>query len=466
MVSTAKSAVPKGIKWVSLQFTDINGRLREVSISAPEFNPDGIEKGFPKLDGSSIDGFAEIHESDMVLSPVTKTLRRVPWDEKSMLVINKLYKKSGEGRFEKDPRLVAERTEEELAKNGFSAFIAPEIEFFIFDKVDIDAALPQAGIGYKLYSEEAPWSNSAQAINYKKGYYPVTPMDKTAEVRRSIAEILSDSFGMQIEAVHHEVATAGQAEINFRYSTLLDTSDKVQMFKYVARNVSAAHQKIATFMPKPMFGDNGSGMHTNISLWNKSKNKNLMYDQKDKYCELSQLGRYAVGGLLEHARALSAIVSPTTNSYRRLVPGYEAPTYIAWSRSNRSIAARIPTYHKGIPSTKRIEYRPPDPSANPYLAFSAVLMAALDGVKRKIEPGDPVDENVYHMTEKRKQELKIPQLPGSLIDALSALKSDSEFLKPVFDARLLDAYIDLKQKEAERINSYPHPIELSTYFDL
>ena len=402
----------------------------------------------------------------MVLSPIPETAGRVPWDETSMRFLNKVYKKAGEGRFEKDPRFAAERTEEVFAKNKLLSFFGPEIEFFIFDKVDMDIASPSSGTGYKIHSSEAPWSNDAQSIGFKKGYYPVPPMDKTADLRKSVAETLSKDFGLSIEAVHHEVATAGQAEINFKYSRLLKAADGVQLFKYAARNIASRQGKIVTFMPKPMFGDNGSGMHTNVSFWSSTGDKNVMYDPNDKYAELSQTGRYAVGGLLSHAMALSALVSPTTNSYRRLVPGYEAPTYIAWSRANRSVAARIPTYHKGKASTKRVEYRPPDPAANPYLAFSALALAMLDGIKKKIDPGDPVDANLYELSKERKTALHIKELPGSLTEAISALKSDNSFLKEAFTNELLETYMEIKEREAVNINNYPHPIELSTYFDL
>jgi len=292
--------------------------------------------------------------------------------------------------------------------------------------------------------------------------YPLL-IDKVYEIRREAAEVLEDYFGFTIEAHHHEVATAGQSEINFKYSTLVKSADNVVTFKYVLRNIAAKHDKLATFMPKPLVGDNGSGMHTSISLYRGQEN--LFYDPDDDYAELSQLGRYFVGGLLEHARALSAIVSPTVNSYRRLVPGYEAPVYLAWSRGNRSACVRVPIYFKGNPN-KRIEYRPPDPSCNPYLAFAALLMAGLDGKKKKIDPGDPVDENIYLMSPEKRRQLGIKELPGSLWEALEELKSDNDLLKPVFTNNVLEKYLKLKEKEWKTVNMYTPPIEYHLYFNI
>jgi len=261
------------------------------------------------------------------------------------------------------------------------------------------------------------------------------------------------------------VATAGQGEIDFRFSTLVDTADKVQTLKYVGKNVAASKGLVMTFMPKPMFGDNGTGMHTHFSLWTSDGKKNLMYDPSDEYAELSQTGRYVVGGVLHHARALSAIVSPTTNSYRRLIPGFEAPVYLAWSKGNRSAVIRVPSYYRGMEVAKRIEYRAPDPSTNPYLAFSAILMAALDGVNKKMDPGDPVDENIYHLTPERRKQLDIRELPRSLDEALDELESDMEFLKPVFNSSILDTYISLKRDETRALAQYPHPMEMYYYLD-
>jgi glutamine synthetase len=285
-------------------------------------------------------------------------------------------------------------------------------------------------------------------------------------IRLEAVNMLTDHFGFTIEATHHEVATAGQGEINFMFSTLTDSADKVQTLKYVLKNIAAAHGMVATFMPKPMFGDNGTGMHTNFSLWSADGKRNEMYDPTDQYAEISQTGRYAIGGILGHAGALSALSSPTTNSYRRLIPGYEAPVYTAWSKSNRSAVIRVPAYYKGMEKAKRIEYRAPDPSANPYLSFSALLMAAMDGISKKIEPPAHVDENIYHISKERRKEMGIGELPRSLSDAVDALESDSAFLKPVFGSSLLETFIEMKREEVAVMAQYPHPMELYYYMDV
>ncbi len=451
------------VDWLELQFTDFFGSLRQVLVPADELNEKTMKTGFAKLDGSSIVGFADIQDSDMVLMPIPESLTMLPWAQGVARVLNKIYYKAGSERFERDPRNVAERAQGYLSGKGYSSFFAPESEFFLFDGLELDIDNPASGIGYKIKSSEAPASGSISSIPYKGGYYPVTPLDKTYSTRLKIVNTLKNNFDFKIEATHHEVATAGQAEINYRYSEMLDAADRFQTLKFVARNIAKGDNMLALFMPKPFVGDNGSGMHTNFSIWNESQEKNLMYDARDKYSELSQLGRYAVGGLMEHARALSAIVSPSTNSYKRLVPGYEAPVYIAWSKSNRSAAIRIPTYHRGQEATKRIEYRPPDPLANPYLSFSALLLAALDGIEKKREPGDPIDENIYHLSKQKRNELGVKELPGDLNTALDELESDNQFLRKAFPVSVIDTYLGLKRAEAKKIGSYPNPIEFSVY---
>jgi glutamine synthetase len=466
-VSAILESIKSGdIKWVDIQFTDLPGRLQQITIPGTEFSEESFVDGFGKLDGSSIKGFTEIYESDMILIPVAETARMLPWAPRTARILAEVHKGGRKGRFDRDPRGVAERAESYQEELGFKSYFGPEPEFFLFDAVNVDVSRPSSGTGYQLHSREAPWSNSGGfTVRHKEGYYPATPVDQVADVRKEIVEALIDSFGFSIEAAHHEVATAGQSEINFRFSTLVDSADKVQTLKYVARNVASKNGMLATFMPKPMFGDNGSGMHTHFSVWSRKDNRNVMFDMKDEYAELSDEGRYIIGGMLEHARALSAIVSPTVNSYRRLIPGYEAPVYLAWSRSNRSAVVRVPGYYKGVEKAKRMEYRAPDPSCNPYLAFAAMLMAGMDGIRRKISPGDSVDENLYHMGADRRKEKAVRELPRSLDEALDALEGDNNFLRPVFGKELIDTYVNMKRDECRVMASYPNPIEIHHYLD-
>lgn len=453
------------VKWVDLQFTDLLGSLQHVTIPAKDFDESGITQGFGKLDGSSIKGFTTIYESDMILKPVPSTVALLPWMEGTARVLCDVHWGGGRKRFERDPRSIAENAQHREKELGYRSYFGAEPEFFIFDSVEMDVSNPHGGTGYKLHAREAPWEGKGGAIRFKEGYYPAPPRDQLMAVRHEIVNTLTDTFGFEIEAHHHEVATAGQGEIDFKFSTLADSADKVQTMKYVVKNIAHQHGMIATFMPKPMYGDNGTGMHTHLSLWTADGKKNLMYDSADEYAELSQVGRYAIGGLLEHARALSAIVSPTTNSYRRLIAGFEAPVYLAWSRSNRSAIVRVPGYYKGVEHAKRIEYRAPDTSSNPYLAFSAILAAALDGVTKKKDPGIATEENIFELTPKRKKELGIKGLPRSLDESLDELESDSAFLKPIFNDSIIETFIELKREEAMKMAMYPHPMEVYYYLD-
>ncbi len=465
MVSTSeiiRKIEEKGIKWIDLQLTDLAGKLHHVTISTGLVSPETLEKGYGKLDGSSVKGFTTIDQSDLVLKPVLETFAVVPWFKDTARFICQVYGMMGSGRFERDPRYVAERLEETLASEGLRAYTAVEPEFFIFDSLEFGVEGHESY--YRIRAREAPWSpGSGLKLRTKEGYYPAPPQDQMMAVRQEIAETLAE-FGVTVDVHHHEVATGGQGEINFRYSTPTRTADNIQTLKYVAKMVAYQHGMVAVFMPKPIGGDNGSGMHTHVSVWR--GDTNLFYDPDDDYAELSQYARYFIGGLIEHGRALSAIVSPTVNSYKRLIPGYEAPVYLAWSRANRSAAIRIPVYQRGVKNSKRIEYRPPDPSANPYLALSAIILAGLDGVRKKIDPGDPVDENIYHMTPEKRRELGIKVLPRSLEEALDELESDNEFLKPVFPQSLLEAYVELKRKEIDLTRMYPSPVEIMLYHDV
>jgi len=454
-----------GIEWVDLQVTDLSGKLHHVTIHRSMVDEDSLKEGFGKLDGSSVAGFSTIDDSDLVLKPVIESYAVLPWYEATARFLTQVYWNLGRGRFERDPRWVSERTEELLAGEGLTAYTSVEPEFFIFDGMEFNVSMGEAY--YRLYSSEATWSSDDYKgirTRPKKGYYPAPPQDQLMDIRMEIVNTLRRNFNVPAEVHHHEVATGGQAEVNFRFATPTVTGDRLQTLKYVAKMVAYKHGKVATFMPKPVLNDNGSGMHTHVSIWR--GDTNLFYDESDEYAELSQYARYFIGGLLEHGRALSAILSPTVNSYRRLVPGFEAPVYLAWSRANRSATVRVPVYYKGDSRSKRIEYRPPDPAANPYLALPAIIMAGLDGVRKKIEPGDPVDENIYHMSAEKRRQLGIKSLPGSLEEALQELESDNEFLKPAFSESVISAYLDLKWGEVKEARLHPSPIEFLMYHDV
>ena len=464
-----KAIKEQGIKFIELQFTGLMGRFHHTTVNANMFDESSIEDGMPKLDGSSIKGFSEIHESDMVLKPDPNTFAVIPWIErdKTARMICDVHWGYGGGRLARDPRGIAQRAEKFLKEEGYNiAYWGPEVEFFVFDKVTWDSMTPSKGSGYSIESREAPWSsNAAYPIRLKDGYLPATPNDTLTDYRNECVDILNENFGVICDAHHHEVATGGQCEIDIYYDTLTNMADGALTYKYVVKNIARKYDMVATMMPKPVALDNGSGMHVNVSLWN---DKNEFYDPNDKHAELSQLGRYFGGGIMEHAMSLSAIVAPTTNSYRRLVPGYEAPVYIAWSKRNRSAIVRIPTYFKGekAAKTKRIEFRAPDPSCNPYLCFSAILAAGLDGIRKKSDIGDPVDEDIYKMSAQKRKEMGIKQLPGSLKQAIEQLESDNAYLKPLFIDDTIQTIIEMERKDSMDVSMRPHPHEFHLYFDL
>ncbi len=460
------------VKFIDLQFTDGPGRLQHVSVPAYQLDLDSFNLGLPKLDGSSIRGFVEIHESDMMLKPDPSTFTVLPWipeNIKTARMICDVYWGYELGRLSKDPRGVAQKAEQVLREQGFDvSYWGPEIEFFVFDKVYWDVMMPWQGQSYKIESREAIWSptGSNYPIRFKEGYFPAPPQDTLMEYRAECARMLEENFGIVIDAHHHEVATAGQCEIDMHYDSLTNMADNVVTYKFVTKNIAYLKGMMATMMPKPIFGDNASGMHVHASLW--KGGVNLFYDPKDPHAELSQIGRYFAGGLMTHSRSLAAIVAPTTNSYRRLVPGFEAPVYIAWSRRNRSANVRVPVYQKGPKSAavKRIEFRPPDPSCNPYFCFAAMLSAGLDGVKKKIDMGNPTDENIYLLTPERRRELGIKELPGSLKEAIEELQSDQEYLKPIFSQDVIEKIVENGMKEYTEISIRPHPYEFQLYFDI
>lgn len=461
----------QGVKFVDLQFMDVPGRTQHVTIPSPMFDEDAFSKGVSKLDGSSIKGFAEIFESDMLLLPDPSTFGVVPWIDpayKTAKMICDVHWGFGKGRFERDPRYVAQKAEEKLKSAGFTdSYWGPELEFFVFDSASWDVSTPFS-TGFKITSVEAALESRGTnfPIRWKEGYYPVPPADTLQEYRSEVSSYLYDSFGIVVDAHHHEVATAGQCEIDMFRDSLVPMADSVLTYKYVIKNVANRRGMIATTMPKPIFGDNASGMHVASSLWKGPKN--VFYDADDEYAELSQAGRYYAGGLLAHSRALTAICNPTTNSYRRLVPGFEAPVFVAWSKANRSANVRIPVYEKGTSAEgkKRVEFRTPDPSANPYLVFAAIVSAGLDGIKKKLDPGSPVDEDIYKLTPEKRKKYSVGSLPTSLAESLEALKSDDTFLKDIFSSSMIETIIDLETENYNAVSARPHPYEFYLYFDI
>ncbi len=441
------------IDWIELQFTDLVGTLHGVSVNSRDFY-ENLTRGFVKLDGSSIKGFSNIECSDLLLKPIVSTFARIPWHDRVGRVISAIYDPYTKRRFSKDPRYVAEEIEKLLNDKGLRALIGVEIEFFVFDKAEYYVSSYDQVL--KIRSQE---SDGLYKTPLKGSYYTIEPYDRFSGYRLVLGKVLKEYFNIRIKNHHHEVASAGQIEVNVEATSPLPMADKVQTVKYVAKNIALQQDKIAIFLPKPVMGDNGSGMHVHISLWGDSQN--LFYDENDSYANLSQNARYFIGGLIEHGRSLSALVSPTINSYRRLIPGYEAPIYLTWGRSNRSAAVRIPASLSK--TSKRIEYRPPDPLANPYLALPAIVLAGLDGINKRIDPGDPVDLNVYKLDARRRRELGIVELPRSLEEALDELESDNNYLKPVFNSELLESYIEVKREESRKLQGIPSPAEFVYY---
>lgn len=457
-----------GVQSVDFKFMDFIGTWQHFSIPISAFDEDVFEEGLG-FDGSSIRGWRSIHESDMILLPDPNTAVIDPFIEMPTLsLICNVYDPITREAYERDPRNIATKAENYLLSTGIAdvAYFGPEAEFFIFDDVRFDLASNHSY--HFVDSIEGVWNsgreeepNLGYKIRHKEGYFPVSPTDSQQDIRDEMVKIM-ESVGIKVERQHHEVATAGQAEIDYRFDSMLKCADKLMWFKYIVKNVALRNGKTATFMPKPLYGDNGSGMHTHISLWKKGK----PLFAGDGYGGLSKLALYFIGGILKHARALCAITNPTTNSYRRLVPGFEAPVNLAYSSRNRSAAIRIPMYSPS-PKAKRIEFRTPDPSCNGYLAFSAMLMAGLDGIENKIDPGQPLDKDIYALSP---EELKnVPSAPGSLQEAINALKEDHEFLLKggVFTKDVIDAWISYKiEREFNAVNLRPTPMEFFLYYDI
>jgi glutamine synthetase len=458
------------VQIVDLRFADLPGLMQHFSIPAHELTEEGFDEGFG-FDGSSIRGFQEIQESDMILVPDPGTAVLDPFRTHPTLILNCFVKDPVTGEpYSRDPRHVAAKAEKHLEGSGIAqlSYWGPEAEFYIFDSVRFDQN--QHSSFYYVDAVEGAWNSGAEEggrnlgykPRYKEGYFPVPPTDHYQDLRSEMALGL-EAAGIPVEVQHHEVGTAGQAEIDIRFGTLLETADRLMLFKYIIKNTALKHGKTVTFMPKPIFQDNGSGMHTHQSLW--TDGVPLFYDESG-YAQLSDLGRWYIGGLLAHAPALTAFTNPTTNSYRRLVPGYEAPVNLVYSQRNRSAAARIPLYSRS-PKAKRVEFRVPDPSCNPYLAFAAMLMAGLDGVRNKIEPAGPLDKDLYELPPEELAD--IPQVPGSLDEALAALEADHEFLLEgdVFTQDVIDTWLAYKrEREIDAVRLRPHPWEFHLYYDI
>jgi glutamine synthetase len=455
------------VKFVDLRFTDTKGKEQHVSIGVNCIDNDFMQEG-KMFDGSSIAGWKGINQSDMILMPDTDTAMLDPFFAEPTLIIRcDIVEPSTMMPYERCPRSLAKRAEEYLRSTGIAdtCYFGPEPEFFIFD--DVRWKVDMSGASYSIDSEEAAWNaeknysggNLGHRPRIKGGYFPVPPVDSSQDIRSAMCLVMED-LGIEIEAHHHEVATANQNEIATKFNTLVAKADELQILKYVVHNVADAYGKTATFMPKPLIQDNGSGMHCHQSLALNGKN----VFAGDKTAGLSQEALYYIGGIIKHARALNAFTNPSTNSYKRLVPGFEAPVMLAYSARNRSASIRIP--YVSNPKARRIEVRFPDPTANPYLAFAAMMMAGLDGIRNKIDPGEPMDKDLYDLPIEEASD--IPTVCSSLEQALESLENDYEFLiqGDVFSKDLIDSYIKLKMQEVNQVRMTTHPAEFDLYYSV
>lgn len=461
-------AKKNNVQIIDIRFTDLFGTWQHFSTSTHELSEDLFTEGLG-FDGSSIRGFQAINESDMLLLPDPQTAFLDPFTQVPTLVLMANIKDPITGEsYSRDPRHIAQKAENYLkSKIADLSYWGPECEFFVFDDVRYGSGAHYSH--YSVDSAEGIWNsdrdeepNLGYKIRHKEGYFPVPPTDSLQDLRSEMI-LTMEKIGIRTEVHHHEVATAGQCEIDMRYDTLVKMADNVMKYKYVVKNTAQKYGKSATFMPKPLFGDNGSGMHVHQSLWKGGKN---LFFQKGGYADISQTAIHYIGGLIHHAPALLAIIAPTTNSYKRLVPGYEAPINLVYSKRNRSACIRIPMYSKSE-KAKRLEFRTPDPSSNPYLAFSAMLMAGLDGIERKLTPPDPIEKDLYEISDRERK--KIKQMPGSLEAALQALEKDHDFLLKggVFTPDLVETWIKEKQKkEVDSVRLRPHPHEFFLYYDI
>lgn len=460
----------ENIEYVDFRIVDLLGRQHHVTIPAYAVDEDTFHNGVA-FDGSSLTGYKGIEESDMVAIPDPASAFVDPFVEaKTLNIVCNIHNPDGSA-YDRDPRGIALRAEAYLQELGVAtdAYFGPESEFFLFDNVRY--ASGPSGSFYHIDSEEAYWNTGAEGKNLgykvrnKGGYFPVQPTDSQADIRNEMCTLMSQA-GLKVERHHHEVATAGQGEINFRFDTLTRTADNLLLFKYIVRNVAAKHGKTATFMPKPIVGDNGSGMHVHQSLFN---GDTPLFFEKGGYANLSEMALHYIGGILHHAPALIALTNPSTNSFKRLVPGYEAPVNLVFSKGNRSAAVRIPVAAV-TPKASRIEFRTPDSTANPYLAFAAMLMAGLDGIKRKLDPRElgygPIDKNIYDLSDAEKVDIK--SAPGSLAEALDALERDCDFLLEggVFTREVIESWIAVKRGEIQEVERTVNPKEFELYYDL
>lgn len=457
----------KEARMLDLRFVDLPGLWQHVTFPITQLSEKTFEDGFG-FDGSSIRGWQAISESDMLIVPDPNTAVMDPFtDIPTLVMIANVVDPVTKQHYERDPRWIAQKAEQYLRYTdiGDTAFFGPEAEFFIFDNISFDQS-HNYGF-YYIDAEEGRWNSSRKRDNlgyrprYKEGYFPVPPTDHHQNIRSEMVTTMQDC-GLDIECHHHEVATGGQGEIDQKYGPLVSAADNLMIYKYVVRNVAFRYGHTATFMPKPLWDDNGSGMHVHQSIWKQGKT----LFAGEQYAGLSETALYYIGGLLKHAPALVAFCAPTTNSYKRLVPGFEAPVNLAYSRRNRSAACRIPMY-SSEPNSKRVEFRPPDPSANPYLAFAAMLMAGLDGIQHQIDPGEPLDKDIYDLSPEEMRQ--VPSLPSSLDGALQALERDHEFLtrQDVFTEEVIETWMDYKmQNEVDAVRQRPHPYEFALYYDI
>ena len=454
---------------VDIRFTDLFGAWQHFSMPIEQLTEDLFEEGVG-FDGSSVRGFQTINQSDMLLYPDPDSIFIDPFFEipTACVVCNIKDPITGQD-YTRDPRYVAQKAEAYLKATGIAdtAYFGPEAEFYIFD--DVRYANGPEGAFYMIDSEEASWNtgreehtNLGHKMRMKGGYFPTPPNDKLQDIRTEMMLTLMDA-GLDVEVQHHEVGGSGQAEIDLKYSTLLQMADGIQLYKYIVKNVATTNGLTVTFMPKPVYQDNGSGMHTHMSLW--KDGEPLFYDETG-YALLSDMARHYIGGILKHAGAVLAFAAPTTNSYKRLVPGYEAPINLVYSQRNRSACIRIPTYSNS-PNARRVEFRAPDPTCNPYLAFSAMLMAGLDGIQNRIEPPEPVDKDLYELPPEEKA--TIDTTPANLHEAMDALEADQEFLLKgdVFTSDLIETYLEYKRSvDVNALNTRPHPYEFEMYYDI